>query len=231
MVTNMKISEMKIGTNITDSNGTSFLIAEKKSPDYKGIILISEKVIAMMPFDKPKEEYEDRERRRCGSNDYCHSDLHKWLNSQEGFLGNLSKKLQDNIVTSRVPYCMVEGAAELFETKVFIPSCEELGLDVEDHAKEGHRLSLFRDFRQRYAFPDIKLVENRPVGFDVLDKDDTWCYWLRSSHPKHGSIQYTSHSHSPYAFCEAYREYVGVRCMIAVNSDMEIDQDGKGGRI
>lgn len=229
MVMNMKISEQRVGTILTDSGGHRFIVAEKESPDYEGVVLVSERLVAIMPMDKPKDVYEDSERKRCGSNDYFRSELHKWLNSEEGFFNELSEELKDSILTCNVPYAGMSDGPETFEARIFIPSCEELGLEIPDHVKEGHRLSLFREFRRRYAFPEKKLVENRPEGFRVLDENDTWCYWLRSSHPLHGSVQYTSHSHSPYALCEAFRDYVGVRCMFAVKADMETAGEEKGG--
>jgi len=117
----------------------------------------------------------------------------------------------------------------MIKASVFIPSAAELGLEVDDRVKEGEELPLFREFRMRYAMPSKALVERRPPDFAVLDENDTWCYWLRTAHPSHSSVLYSSHSHSPYAFCEAYRDYVGVRPMMVVDDDLKISETGKGG--
>ena len=227
----MKIAEMPVGTMIRDEKGLSFLIAEHQSPDYKGTVLVSERVIRMMPFDTPKEEYGDKECKKFGSNDFMSSDLCQWLNSEDGFLQDISMKLRDSITESEVPYAGMASETTSVKLKVFIPSIGELGLDIPDHLPEGQELALFREFRNRYAMPLKELADRRPPGFNVLDPDDTWCYWLRSAHPAHPSVQYISHSHSPYAFCEAYRDYVGVRVMFTVNDDLEITMDEKGGMI
>lgn len=223
----MKISDLPVGTRIYDKSGLSFLIAEHDSKDYQGTVLISEKVVAMMPLDSPKEQYTDKERQKFGSNDFSASDLHRWLNAEDGFLKSVSEELKKGILTSSVPYSGMKEEVSCYEARVFVPSVSELGLSVDDHVKEGSQLKLFKEFRNRYAVPTKELVAKRPPNFAVLDANDTWCYWLRSSHTKHGCEQYVSHSHSPYTFCEAFRDYVGVRVMLAADNNLEINEKGE----
>ena len=224
----MKIKELNIGARIIDDKGISFLTADHNNPFYKGTVLVSEKVISIRCLDEPKESYDDTERKKYGSNNYPESDLHKWLNSEDGFLKELSQELKDAILISDVPYSAMKEQADTFQAKVFIPSITELGLAIEEHVKEGSRLPLFRDFRRRFALPTKEVVYSRPEGFNIVDEADTWCYWLRSSHPKRSCLQYSCHSHGPYSFMPAGRGYVGVRCMICVDDSLNIcEKSGK----
>ena len=223
----MYISELSVGTRLRDSrSGHSFLIGGHGLPGYPGTVLVSEYVIARRALDAPKAEYTDPERKKFGSNDYPETDLHRWLNSdaEDGFLAELSPEMQLALETTAVPYSRTPESVETFEAKVFIPSLEELGAVCPDHTPEGGRIPVFKEFRRRFALPAAEVVAEARPGWGVLSEGDSWCYWLRSSHPLHSSVQYVCHSHSPYVFYGAFREYIGVRPICCVNDALEVEQ-------
>lgn len=220
----MTLSELRVGTKVKDfEGGYTFLVGEHCHEGWNGTVLVSEKVISRQVFDAPKEVYTDAERRKFGSNEFPDSDLCLWLNDEKGFLSELSPTLRNAIFVSDVPYCRKNDNIDMFRAKVFLPSVAELGLSFVEHPQEGNCIEIFRDFRRRYAMPTASVVAAAPKGFGVLTENDSWCYWLRSSHLKHSSVQYVSHSHSPYVFFAANRDYVGVRPIFCVDPDLRIE--------
>lgn len=227
----MKLAHVPVGARLKDNHsGHSFLVGEHNHAQWPGTVLVCEKVIARAPLDLPKETYSDTESRKFGSNDYPASDLHRWLNDDKngGFLEELSQELRSSLLLAEVPYCGRSGELETFQAKVFLLSLEEIGVDCPDHMAEGSRIALFREFRRRFSFPTPEVVAKAPAGYGVLNENDSWSYWLRSSHPAHSSVQYVCHAHSPYAMRAAYRSHIGVRPACCVDSNLEVvEQDGE----
>jgi hypothetical protein len=141
-----------------------------------------------------------------------------------GFLSWFGPAFRKAIYESDVP-CInsKQDGVEHIKAKAFLLSSAEAGIRNKDALKEGSKIAVFNDFRNRYAAPSQDAVANsawQPAYFTV---DNVFWYWLRT--PKFDDRGFTCYSHSanPYSYKFSCCPWVGIRPSLNVNSDLPVE--------
>ena len=84
----MRLRDLPIGTRVKDyMEEETFLIAAQNHPDYRGTMLLSEKIVRVACFDAKERDSSSgsifENVKDYGNNNYALSNIHQWLNSGE----------------------------------------------------------------------------------------------------------------------------------------------------
>ena len=141
-----------------------------------------------------------------------------------GFLSWFGPVFRKAIYESDIP-CVnsKQDSIEFIKVKAFLLSAAEAGIRNKDPLKEGTKIAVFNDFRNRYAAPSQDAVANsawHPAYFTV---DNMFWYWLRT--PKFDDTGFTCYAHSvnPYSYKFSCCPWVGIRPALNVNSDLPVE--------
>ena len=145
-----------------------------------------------------------------------------------GFLAAFSENFRRSILISEVESYKVGGEKILIRARVFLPSVAELGIQTHENYPEGSLLPLFKEFRMRFAMPSEKCLTSsdfRPSNFLA---EESWQYWLRSVHPRDEALCCAVHGSNPYVYYPAARPWNGVRPMMNLDGDTQVQQQDSG---
>ena len=138
--------------------------------------------------------------------------------NKPGFLSWFGEDFRKAIIESSIP-CMNDGrdGVEHIKAKVFVPSVEEIGIRSHEQIKEGSKISVFNDFRTRYATPSFEALYNAQWRPAYFNSDQRFWYWLRTPHSLDPGFVYYAHFVNPYGFKFACCPWMGVRPMLNIN--------------
>jgi hypothetical protein len=143
---------------------------------------------------------------------------------QPGFLSWFGRDFRKAIYESDIP-CTNAGqdAIEFIKAKAFLLSVTEAGIRTKDPLKEGSKIAVFNDFRNRYAAPSPEAVANSDWQAAYFTPDNMYWYWLRT--PKGDENGFTAYAHSanPYSYKFCCCPWVGVRPVLNVDSELPVE--------
>jgi len=247
----MKLCELPVGARVSDG-GRYFpwLVAERESPDYPGMVLISDFLAEAGCYDAPEPDSRFDTIRQFGWNRYPVSNVHRWLNSEKenwyqpahpqdrppeelepyrqkpGFLAGFSEVFLNALKTVSVTYAMQDDFYQLrhrMETcRVFLPSRTELGREDRAGIAEGHRFAIcdFPEFLN--CAPSAELV----TAHGLCDRDfhptTFYPYWTRSVDTSCMSGVYFC-GMSRQAFFHACQVSCGIRPVVVLNPETALE--------
>ena len=140
-----------------------------------------------------------------------------------GFLSWFGESFRDAIYESDVPCTNgKQDEIEYIKAKAFLLSTAEAGIRTGDPLKEGSKIAVFDDFRNRSATPSAEAVANadwQPAYFSI--KNLFW-YWLRTPKGHDDGFSYYAHTTCPYSHKFSCCPWIGVRPVINVDSHLPV---------
>ena len=141
-----------------------------------------------------------------------------------GFLSWFGCAFRDALLDSLVP-CVnrQQNAIEYIKSKVFLPSAAEAGIRTADPLREGSKIAVFNEFRNRYATPSREAVLNSDWQPAYFNTEQLFWYWLRT--PKWGDDGFACYAHpvNPYSYKFSCCPWVGIRPALNIDSDLPVD--------
>ena len=232
------LHELPVGAKVRDVDskycGSSivWLVADHNFYDESQTTLLSERILTFKPFDAAEPNNSDEWRSDYGNNDYSVSNIHQWLNSDEGdwfkplhehdqaptedyvssrpyvsesgFLTNLSSALMDNILFTNLGD---------IKAQVFLLSSAEVGLS------NGSKLAFFKkDYIFRKAKPTKECVE---IDHEGDENEPDW-WWLRTPHAGNSYYARIVNSSGTLSNSSAYYGHFGVRPALNLSSEVRV---------
>ena len=147
---------------------------------------------------------------------------HNAYDNKPGFLTRFSDTFRRNICVSKIPCADPDDSSiNTIEARFFCPSAAELGLRT-GVVNEGEELPLFKDFRMRYSYPSQECMMESEWFPAYFRTHRMFWYWLRTPNTKTPGFFAYSHFTNPFSFKFACSPWMGIRPMVSINSDTEI---------
>lgn len=164
-----------------------------------------------------------------------------------GFLHFLRPEFADAIIEQDVTVLVrtgkEKGELTTVKARVFLPSRTELGMGNESGFAEGAPLPLFEGRANLRAKPTQQQMQiygrSWNPGFDLglrciapmdnaqlFDPKHSWWYWCRTPHLAYAYLVRVMSANGAFSYTMAYNDMVGVRPMMALNPDTELDDEG-----
>jgi hypothetical protein len=141
-----------------------------------------------------------------------------------GFLSWFSSLFRIAIYESDIPCTNSKrDGIEYIKAKVFLLSMAEAGIRTAEPLKEGSKIAVFNDFRNRYAAPSQDAVANsawQPAYFTV---DNMFWYWLRTPNYGNGGFTCYAHSGNPYSYKFCSCPWVGIRPALNIDPELPVE--------
>ena len=140
-----------------------------------------------------------------------------------GFLSWFGEAFHDAIFESDVPCTnSQQNGIEYVKAKAFLLSTAEAGIRTSDPLKEGSKIAVFNDFRNRYVSPSVDAVANSQWQPAYFTTENLFWYWLRT--PKGNDDGFTCYAHNanPYSYKFSCCPWVGIRPVVNVDSELPV---------
>lgn len=211
------LNSLPIGTLVKDTNST-FLgtpiiwkVADINHEGYpkNSITLISDKVLALRPFDAA-----EKGGKWYGNNRYAISNIRQWLNSNAtagqwysaqhsndyppsrtyvdynayaedtGFLNQFSIEFQNALIPTEliVPlYKVSDNGYDTIIDKMFLASATEVGLGNSFNCSDGHLLAAFTTANNsRYTYPTVEAYNDSELKSGYIELNKVTRWWVRT---------------------------------------------------
>ncbi|OGO24444.1 MAG: hypothetical protein A2144_01570 [Chloroflexi bacterium RBG_16_50_9] len=141
-----------------------------------------------------------------------------------GFLAWFGEAFRSAIYESDVPCTnKQQNDIEYIKAKAFLLSTAEAGIRTSDPLKEGSKIAVFNDFRNRYAVPSQEAVANSAWQPAYFTTENLFWYWLRTPKGNDEGFTYYAHNANPYSHKFSCCPWVGIRPVVNVDSDLPIE--------
>lgn len=141
-----------------------------------------------------------------------------------GFLSWFGEMFRKGIIESDIP-CVnnKQDGIDCIKAKAFLLSTAEAGIRTSDPVKEGSKIAVFNEFRNRYATPSKDAVMNSDWQPAYFNTEQLFWYWLRT--PKFNDPGFVCYAHNvnPYSYKFACCPWVGVRPALNVDSELPVE--------
>jgi hypothetical protein len=144
-------------------------------------------------------------------------------NNKPGFLSWFGETFRNAIYESDVPCTnSLQNDIEYIKAKAFLLSAVEAGIR-SDALREGSKIAVFNDFRNRYAFPSVDAIANSGWQPAYFTTDNPFWYWLRT--PKGNEAGFTCYAHNtnPYSYKFSCCPWLGIRPAVNIDSDLPVE--------
>ena len=175
---------------------------------------------------RPAHEYDDpptEENIAKRPNYYDRHGYNAYAN-RAGFLSWFGEAFRSGLYESDVP-CVnsAQDDTEFLKAKAFLLSTAEAGIRTSDPLKEGSKITVFNDFRNRYTSPSQDAMANsawQPAHF--TPQNLCW-YWLRTPKFNDEGFTYYAHNVNPYSHKFSCCPWIGLRPVVNIDSDMPVE--------
>lgn len=143
---------------------------------------------------------------------------------KSGFLSWFGVEFRKAIYESAVPCTdSQQTGIEFIQAKAFLLSTAEAGIRTTDPLKEGSKISVFNDFRNRMATPSAEAVAAAEWQPAYLSVRNLFWYWLRTPKGNDEGFTYYAHTTCPYSHKFCCCPWVGIRPVINVDSQLPVE--------
>jgi hypothetical protein len=143
--------------------------------------------------------------------------------NKAGFLSWFGASFREAIYESDVPCTnRRQDGIEYIKAKAFLLSTAEAGIRTSDPLKEGSKIAVFSDFRNRYAVPSYEAVANADWQAAYFTTDNLFWYWLRTPKGNDEGFTYYAHNANPYSYKFSCCPWVGIRPALNVDSNLPV---------
>lgn len=213
------LNSLPIGTLVKDTSST-FLgapiiwkVADINHAGYpvNSITLITERIVAIRPFDVKEPNNSLASPRSYGNPVYAWSNVRQWLNSDAeagqwytaqhsadqaptsemiqynsyaedaGFLNGFSEQFKNALLTTPL-ITRKYTTAETLMDKIFLPSTTEVLGTSRHGVVEGSLLQLFKTTNNRIAYVTAEAIADSDYKPSNLNTNKAWYWWTRTSH-------------------------------------------------
>ncbi len=161
----------------------------------------------------------------------------------DGYLTGFSDGFKNALVESDIPVLVRKakerGELTTVKAKVFLPSRTEMNKGSEFGIDEGRPLSIFYDVNVYHAVPtdaDMEKYgrswnpERKGAAFDapqIYDPKYGWWYYMRTPNLVYAFLLRVMSSYGAVSYTYAYNDVVGVRPLVNMRSDTQIEDNGE----
>lgn len=141
-----------------------------------------------------------------------------------GFLSWFGGAFREAIFESDVPCTNSEQSEiEFIKARAFLLSTAEAGIRTSDPLKEGSKIAVFNDFRNRLATPSLEALASsqwQPAYFSI---ENLFWYWLRTPKGNDEGFTYYAHTTCPYSHKFCCCPWVGIRPALNIDSHLPVE--------
>ena len=141
-----------------------------------------------------------------------------------GFLSWFSAAFREAIFESDVPCTdMNQREIEFIKARAFLLSTAEAGIRTSDPLKEGSKIAVFNDFRNRLATPSPEAVASSQWQPAYFSTKNLFWYWLRTPKGNDEGFTYLAYTTCPYSHRFSCCPWVGIRPAVNVDSQLPVE--------
>jgi len=145
--------------------------------------------------------------------------------NKPGFLSWFSEAFRHAVYESDIPCTNSrQNDIEYIKAKVFLLSTAEAGIRTSDPLKEGSKIAVFNDFRNRYASPSVDALSISAWQPAYFNAEALFWYWLRTPKGNDEGFTYYAHNANPYSHKFACCPWLGIRPALNVDSNLPVEK-------
>jgi hypothetical protein len=176
---------------------------------------------------KPAHEYDTAPTEENIAKRRNYYDRHGYnaYDNREGFLSWFGEAFRSAIYESDVPCTdRKQENIEYIKAKVFLLSTAEAGIRTSDPLKEGSKIAVFNEFRNRYTSPSGDAMANSGWQPAYFNTEQLFWYWLRTPKGNDEGFTYYAHNANPYSYKFSCCPWLGLRPVTNVDSDLPVTE-------